>query len=277
MKHKLLKTLSRGLLISCLGWALLASNGAEASSVLQRNSTGPEVVQVQKQLQALGYNISNATGVYDNSTYRAVLAFQRDNHLKINGTVDSKTAKLLESAKVTTGVTTGVPTGGTVTPKTTVQPLTVNPLLKGRQDQKETVQLRPKVVPETAPVVPRAKVNQLIKTAKKYMGVPYKFGGNTPKAFDCSGYLEYVFKENGVTLPRTADLQFKLGKNSAVSQLEPGDLVFFSTYEPGASHCGIYLGSGQFIHASSSKGVRIDKLSDSYWTKTFWGAKHIVK
>ena len=60
-------------------------------------------------------------------------------------------------------------------------------------------------------------------------------------------------------------------------RLEPGDLVFFSTYEKGASHCGIYLGKNQFIHVSSSKGVRIDSLDDSYWKPRWYGGKHIVK
>ena len=118
----------------------------------------------------------------------------------------------------------------------------------------------------------------MIKTAKSYMGTPYIFGGATPKGFDCSGYLQYVFQKHGITIPRTADEQYKLGlRTKSTKELVPGDLVFFETYEKGASHCGIYLGKDEFIHASTSKGVRIDALSNDYWKPRFLGGKHIVK
>ena len=135
-----------------------------------------------------------------------------------------------------------------------------------------------KSVPESAPFLPQNKVKALIKTAKKYIGVPYKFGGTTPKGFDCSGFVQYVFKQHGMNLPRTADEQYKLGKRTKNrKELVEGDLVYFTTYESGASHCGIYLGDGKFIHASSSKGIRIDELDNTYWKPRYYGGKHIVK
>ena len=101
------------------------------------------------------------------------------------------------------------------------------------------------------------KAKQITDTAKTYVGVPYKFGGTTPKGFDCSGFVQYVFEQRKVTLPRAADAQYKVGKIIKQKELKQGDLVFFSTYEKGASHCGIYLEQGKFIHASSH-GVMVE-------------------
>lgn len=94
----------------------------------------------------------------------------------------------------------------------------------------------------------------MVRTASRYKGVPYSFGGTTPRAFDCSGYVQYVFRQHKAQLPRTADLQFEKGLFVTQRQLKPGDLVFFSTYEPGASHVGIYAGNGLFWNATSSRG-----------------------
>jgi cell wall-associated NlpC family hydrolase len=123
--------------------------------------------------------------------------------------------------------------------------------------------------------VSQDKTKQIIDTAKSFIGVPYKFGGTTPKGFDCSGFVQYVFDKRKIALPRSADTQFKVGKGIAQKNLQQGDLVFFSTYEKGASHCGIYLEQGKFIHASSH-GVMISRLDESYWKTRYLGARRVI-
>ncbi|MDN4075645.1 C40 family peptidase [Fictibacillus terranigra] len=115
---------------------------------------------------------------------------------------------------------------------------------------------------------------RLISTAKQYMGVPYRWGGTTPKGFDCSGYINYVFdKSAGVDLPRTVSGIYLRG--TSVSTPKAGDVVFFQTYKRGASHAGIYIGNHKFIHSSSSKGVSIASMQNPYWAPKFLGAKKL--
>ncbi len=117
------------------------------------------------------------------------------------------------------------------------------------------------------------KSTALVKEAKKYMNVPYVWGGSTPKGFDCSGFLKYVFeKSTDITLPRTVAEIYKKGTKVAKPQV--GDLVFYETYKPGASHAGIYIGDNQFIHSSSS-GVGISSMDNSYWKQRYLGAKRM--
>lgn len=122
----------------------------------------------------------------------------------------------------------------------------------------------------------KSKGEMITFTAEKYKGVPYKFGGATPKGFDCSGFVMYVFDQHGIKLPRTADKQFEKGKFVTHKDLQAGDLVFFTTYEKGASHCGIYMGKNNFIHASSSRGVMISALSEKYWQDRYLGARRVL-
>lgn len=116
----------------------------------------------------------------------------------------------------------------------------------------------------------------VVSKAAKYKGVPYVFGGTTPKGFDCSGYVQYVFKNCQAALPRLADEQALEGVFVTQKQLRPGDLVFFTTYTAGASHVGIYAGSGQFWSASSSKGVILSSLKDDYWKNRYYGARRVL-
>ena len=117
---------------------------------------------------------------------------------------------------------------------------------------------------------------RVIQTSMEYIGVPYVFGGTSPSGFDCSGYVRYVFANAGVSLPRTADAQYEVGYPVSTNELAAGDLVFFSTYEYGPSHVGIYLGDGEFINASSSRGVAIDSLNSSYWGSCYIGARRVM-
>ncbi|MGA8533107.1 MAG: C40 family peptidase [Candidatus Tumulicola sp.] len=113
----------------------------------------------------------------------------------------------------------------------------------------------------------------LARSALRFLGTPYVFGGTSSSGFDCSGFVQHVFGLLGIGLPRTADAQYDAGK-PATGGPRAGDLVFFDTYG-GVSHVGIYLGNGQFVHASSSHGVMVSKLSESYWASRYVGAKRI--
>jgi cell wall-associated NlpC family hydrolase len=114
----------------------------------------------------------------------------------------------------------------------------------------------------------------LTRSAMRFIGTPYVFGGTSSSGFDCSGYVQHVFAMLGIQLPRTADAQYYAGRRP-IGGVHVGDLVFFQTYEPGPSHVGIYLGGGRFIH-SSSHGVMVSRLADSYWASRYLGAKRFV-
>ncbi len=119
---------------------------------------------------------------------------------------------------------------------------------------------------------------RIVNTSMQYIGVPYVFGGNNPRTgLDCSAYVKLVYSQVGINLPRTADAQYEVGTPIATPDLLPGDAVFFETYAPGASHVGIYIGDGNFIHASSSKGVTISSLGASYYSTHYLGARRMVQ
>lgn len=116
----------------------------------------------------------------------------------------------------------------------------------------------------------------LSSTARSLRGAPYRDGGADPSGFDCSGLVQYVFGQNGVSVPRAVRDQFRLGRRVDRRDLQPGDLVFFSTVAPGASHVGIVIEADQFVHAPSERGVvRVERLSAPYWSSRFVGARRI--
>lgn len=120
--------------------------------------------------------------------------------------------------------------------------------------------------------------NEIVSSAKNLIGIKYRYGGTTKAGFDCSGFVGYIYKSQGVNLSRTAAGIYSTGTAVKKANLAVGDLVFFNTSGKGVSHVGMYIGSGKFIHASTSKGVRIDKVDDPYyWGKKYVGAKRVAE
>lgn len=114
---------------------------------------------------------------------------------------------------------------------------------------------------------------QIIKTAEKYLGARYNYGGMTTNGFDCSGFVQFVFRENGITLPRSTVDQFECGKKIDMHDAKPGDLVFFNIYGTRISHVGIFAGNSSFIHAPTwGKRVSYADMNLDYWKRTFVGA-----
>ena len=114
-------------------------------------------------------------------------------------------------------------------------------------------------------------------TALDLRGAPYRNGGTDPTGFDCSGFVWYVFGQHGLAVPRTVQDQFRAGETVEPAELRPGDLVFFSTTSPGASHVGIVIGGDSFVHAPSSTGVvRVERLGAPYWASRFVGARRVL-
>ena len=120
----------------------------------------------------------------------------------------------------------------------------------------------------------------LLKYAKYFKGGRYKWGGTTPEGFDCSGYVQYLYKKHGISLPRTALSQSKTGIPVQPDKLQKGDLVFFLTDKKRGipvTHVGIYLGNGEFIHAASrKKGIIISPLDHGHYHQCYVGARRIL-
>ena len=125
-------------------------------------------------------------------------------------------------------------------------------------------------------------VQNILKDAEKYLGTPYKFGGNTAAGFDCSGFTTKVFAENDFSLPRRSADQATTGKRIDLREVKPGDLLFFATSGGSrVSHVGIVHdvsrdGDIKFIHASTSKGVIISSISEKYWTNAYLHATRVL-
>ena len=123
--------------------------------------------------------------------------------------------------------------------------------------------------------------SKMLKNAKRHLGENYVWGGTKPNAFDCSGYMQYLYRKEGVELPRTAYEQSKVGKKVSRFELKKGDLLFFLTDKSRGipvTHVGMYLGNDKFIHAASKKkGIIVSSFSKSRYSRLFVTARRIIK
>lgn len=235
--------------------ALLAMAAIPASAAQYTiGNKGDDVLLIQKQLNKFGYKVKT-DGVYSKDTAKAVAKFQKDKKVESSGVVGGWTYYLLTGKRtmltenVSSDVKSNVKYG--------------NGTSYARYSKMKNFDEHDVIG------------DKLVSSAYKYIGVPYVFGGNTPDGFDCSGFTKYVFSHNGINLPRMADEQYMVGSKVSRKDLVPGDLVFFTTYEPGVSHAGIYVGDDNFISATSSGGIRVDSLNSGYWSSRYVGAKRV--
>jgi cell wall-associated NlpC family hydrolase len=122
------------------------------------------------------------------------------------------------------------------------------------------------------------KAGDVVVGALNMIGVRYRWGGDSPDSgLDCSGFVRYVFQDTlGLALPRRAEEMSRVGEKVRVSDLKPGDLVFFNTMRRTFSHVGIYIGDNKFVHSpSTGSTIRVDDLDDRYWEKRFNGARRV--
>lgn len=127
------------------------------------------------------------------------------------------------------------------------------------------------------------QLSLLLDKAKTLVGIPYRFGGTTTRGFDCSGFVKFVFSSVGIDLDRDSRSQSRQGDKVSLDDLKPGDLLFFATrgVRRGISHVGIYLGDGQFIHASAwhgpaMKGVKMGEITSEYFAKRLVAARRVL-
>lgn len=215
------------------------SRGGSISRTLKLGDKGEDVAALQRRLNELKFNCGKVDGIFGNATLKAVKAFQKANGLTVDGIVGKNTIAKLYSSDVVTG--------------------------DKQTDRGDTSH--------------DSKADEIIAFAMEYIGKPYVYGASGPDSFDCSGFTTFVYKHFGILLKRTAwdqgnDPSFvRLSRE----QLSKGDLLFFdtSTATNDRYHVGIYIGGGEFIHASSAGGkVRIDTLDSGYYQRTFqWGLR----
>lgn len=286
---------------SMLGGAAFAAT-INTHQVLRAGDHGQAVKMLQKKLHSLHYYRYNIDGLYGPITRTAVKGYQHNHGLAVDGIAgphtlgalfhshsankkSPKTLRIGDHGKVVKHLQQKLKDRGyyTYTIDGIFGPITKKAVSSFKKDHglradgiagpKTWAALNGKKKKEAVAGTETSgsDVSHIISDAKALIGTPYVWGGTSPNGFDCSGFVQYVFKENGISIPRTVSAMWNDAK--PVNTLEPGDLVFFHTYKAGPSHVGIYIGNGKFIQAGSSTGVKISKMDLNYWSSRYLGAK----
>ncbi|MBX5465888.1 MAG: peptidoglycan-binding protein [Firmicutes bacterium] len=214
-----------------------APAAADPAPVLGPGATGSAVAALQTELQRVGYSPGGIDGIFGPETERALIAFQSAHGLTPTGTLDAATEAALNGA-LAEAAASAEPSRGVVS----------------------------------------ATREAVVGIALRYDHWRYAWGGASPATgFDCSGFVQWVFSQVGVSLPRTSFAQWDAGPHVSYSALQPGDLVFFTTGGVFADHVGIYLGDGNFISATTpEQGVVIQNMGMAYWAQRFDGGVRLL-
>ncbi|WP_226655360.1 peptidoglycan-binding protein [Guptibacillus hwajinpoensis] len=294
------------------GTLLLAPNVSEAAlgdRTLYNGMSNSDVTELQNVLDDKGYfDYHTATGYFGNITEDGVRDFQRSAGISVDGVVGPQTVSALKGATASKSSSSSNTYSGTlrygdrgssvtslqsqlkskgyynysvdgiygsITQQAVRNFQSANGLsVDGIAGSNTFAALNgSSVTSSSSSQVKSASTSNssVVSIAKQYMGVPYVWAGTSPSGFDCSGFLQYVYNKAGISIPRTVASIWDA--TDKVSSPSVGDLVFFETYKSGPSHAGIYIGNGQFIHSSSSYGVTISDMDNSYWAPRYLGAK----
>ncbi|PFJ33197.1 NlpC/P60 family protein [Bacillus thuringiensis] len=276
------------------------SQTAEASTdygnrLIKQVTRGNDVLKVQKDLKDLNlYTTSGVDGIYGPISKKAVIKFQRNEGILVDGIVGPQTKQHLSD--VMDGKTSNSSTRTQQPAQQVAQPVqqevqkpieqAAQPVQQESQPVQQAVQ-QPETdtaveqpVQETqnteqASAAQESSIGQgMVDHALNDIGIPYAWGGNTHSGFDCSGFVLHLLKEQGITgLPRNSADIYNHGTYVERDNLQPGDVVFFkNTYRPGISHLGVYIGNNEFVHAGDN-GVQKSSLDNSYFAPRYAGAK----